>query len=155
MDVKPIIEILKTLNFTNFVWVYALPMSLMGLDVMTGFVNAYFKEKNFQSSIMRKGLTKKIGEIAIILTAIVVSYGLDIPLYLLKGISLYIIVMEMLSIFENADKMGVPIPGFVKSAINNVHQAIDNDSASDAAKKIAKLEAILAENHIQYNDDLK
>ena len=129
-------------------------MSLMGLDVFTGFINAYFKEKNFQSSIMRTGLTKKVGEIAIILTAIVVTYGLDIPMYLLKGLSLYIIIMELLSIFENADKMGVPIPKFVKVAINNVHQSIENDSAADIAKKLARYEELLKENHISY-DDLK
>lgn len=153
------IEVFDYLKFTSSMWTYVLPLALMGLDILTGLVNAVFKEKNFQSSVMREGLTKKIGEVAIIIAAIVISCGLDIPTYLLKAISLYISVMELMSVLENADKMGVPIPKFIKDFINNVHQTIENDSADELLNKLKKYEstlhryeAVLAENHIDIDD---
>ena len=150
-------EILQRLNFASPTWVYALPLILMGIDILTGLVNACFKERNFQSSVMRAGLTKKVGEIAIIIVAIVCTYGLGIPTILTKSIVLYISVMELMSIFENADKMGVPIPRFVKTFINNVNDTIQNDDLQTAIEKMHKLEAVLEANGISYRDidDLK
>lgn len=150
-------EILQHLNFTSPTWVYALPLILMGVDILTGLVNACFKEKNFQSSVMRAGLTKKVGEISIIVVAIVCTYGLGIPTAVMKGIVAYIVFMELMSILENADKMGVPIPRFVKTFINNVNDTIQNDDLQTTIDKIHKLEAVLEANGISYRDidDLK
>jgi len=151
-------EILKNLHFTSPTWVYALPLILMGVDILTGLVNACFKEKNFKSSVMRTGLTKKVGEIAIILVAIVVTYAFGLPLWLLmKPIVLYIAFMEFMSIIENADKMGVPLPKFVKDLVNNINTSIQNDSLQEMTDKVHKLEAVLAANGINATDidDLK
>lgn len=152
-----LIDILKHLNFTSPTWVYALPLILMGVDILTGLVNACFKEKNFRSSVMRAGLTKKVGEIAIIVVAIVCTYGLGIPTALMKGIVIYITFMELMSIFENADKMGVPLPYFVKSLVNNIQDSIQNDDLKTTIEKMHKLEAVLEANGINYRDidDLK
>lgn len=150
-------EILQHLQFTSPTWVYALPLILMGVDILTGLVNACFKEKNFQSSVMRAGLTKKVGEISIIVVAIVCTYGLGIPVAVMKGIVIYIAFMELMSIFENADKMGVPLPFFVKSLVNNIQDSIQNDDLKTAIEKMHKLEAVLEANGISYRDidDLK
>lgn len=150
-------EILTHLQFTSPTWVYALPLTLMGVDILTGLVNACFKEKNFQSSVMRAGLTKKVGEISIIVVAIVCTYGLGIPVAVMKGIVIYIAFMELMSIFENADKMGVPLPFFVKSLVNNIQDSIQNDDLKTAIEKMHKLEAVLEANGISYRDidDLK
>lgn len=150
-------ELLKFLHFTNMTWVYVMPLCFMGIDILTGLLNAMLKEKNFKSSIMRTGLTKKAGEIAIILVAIVCTYALDIPIYLVQGISLYISLMEFMSIFENADKMGVPLPKFVKDLVNNVGDSIQHDDLKTMTEKVHKLEAVLEANHITFTDidDLK
>lgn len=150
-------EILKHLHFTSPTWVYALPLILMGVDILTGLVNACFKERNFMSSVMRSGLTKKVGEIAIIVVAIVCTYALGIPTAVMKCIVTYIAFMELMSIFENADKMGVPLPKFVKSLVNNIQDSIQNDDLATAIDKMHKLEAVLEANGISYKDidDLK
>lgn len=150
-------EILTHLQFTSPTWVYALPLILMGVDILTGLVNACFKEKNFQSSVMRAGLTKKVGEISIIVVAIVCTYGLGIPVAVMKGIVIYIAFMELMSIFENADKMGVPLPFFVKSLVNNIQDSIQSDDLKTTIEKMHKLEAVLEANGISYRDidDLK
>lgn len=154
-------EILTHLQFTSPTWVYALPLILMGVDILTGLVNACFKEKNFQSSVMRAGLTKKVGEISIIVVAIVCTYGLGIPTAVMKAIVAYIVFMELMSIFENADKMGVPLPKFVKDLVNNINDSIQNDNADELIDKLKKYEntlrryeTVLAANHIDI-DDLK
>lgn len=152
-----LMDMLKHLHFTSPTWVYALPLILMGIDILTGLVNACFKEKNFQSSVMRAGLTKKVGEIAIIMVGIVCTYGVGIPTYLMKAVILYICFMELMSIFENADKMGVPLPKFVKDIVNNINKSIQNDDLKTAMEKVHKLEAVLEANGISFRDidDLK
>lgn len=150
-------EILQHLQFTSPTWVYALPLILMGVDILTGLVNACFKERNFQSSVMRAGLTKKVGEISIIVVAIVCTYAVGVPTAVMKCIVIYIVFMELMSIFENVDKMGVPLPKFLKSLINNINDSIQNDDLQTMIDKMHKLEAVLEANGISYRDidDLK
>lgn len=151
------LEFIKTIHFASMTWIMILPLSLMGIDVLTGLFNALWKEKNFKSSIMRAGLVKKVGEIAIILIGLLFTYGMTLPLYIMKAVSLYLVIMELMSIFENLDKMGVPLPKVVKDVVNNVGHSLQNDSAKELAEKVHKLEAVLEANGISYKDidDLK
>lgn len=111
-------EIIKELHFTSATWAVALPIILIGIDVLTGLVNAW-ASKDFKSAIMRKGLSKKLGEIVIIVLGEIFSFGLELPNYIINGILFYIGFMEFMSIVENLDKLGVPIPKKIKSVINN------------------------------------
>ena len=43
--------------------------------------------------------------------------------------------MELVSIFENLDKLGVPIPGSVKKVVNNAQSAIEDADIEELAKK--------------------
>ena len=70
----------------------------------------------------------------------------------MKGIVIYIAFMELMSIFENADKMGVPLPFFVKSLVNNIQDSIQNDDLKTAIEKMHKLEAVLEANGMSYRD---
>lgn len=151
------LDILKNIHFVSLTWILILPLSLMGIDILTGLFNALWKEKNFESSVMRAGLTKKVGEIAIIVIGLLFTYGLALPIYIMQAVSLYLIIMELMSIMENLDRMGVPLPKFVKDLVNNVGHSIQNDSAKELAEKVHKLEAVLEANHIPYTDidDLK
>ena len=126
-----ITEVIENIHFVNRIWILLLPLILMGIDILTGLINAMWKEKNFQSCVMRQGLVKKCGEVAIILVGLVVTFGLTLPIYILKAISLYLIIMELMSIMENLDKMGVPVPNFVKSAINNIGSTVQNGDIED------------------------
>ncbi len=137
------INIIKQLHFSNALWILFLPLALMGIDIVTGLINAIFKEKNFESSVMRSGLVKKAGEIAILLLGILFTHGMTLPDYLMKAVSLYLIIMELMSILENLDKMGVPLPKFVKNVVNNVSTAILNDDISELNQKVNKLEKAL------------
>lgn len=132
-------DVIKQLSFASYVWMLVLPVSMMGVDVLTGLVNAWSKQE-FESTKMRSGLAKKVGEIAIILVGILFQEGMELPGWILNFIVFYIIVMELMSVIENLDKLGVPIPKFIKDVVNNIGDSIQNDSYAELTEKIAELE---------------
>ena len=119
-DIKAIIE---TIHFVNLAWLLLIPAAMMGIDILTGLIYAFITN-SFQSAKMRSGLGKKAGELLIILIGVLFTFGMGIPTYILKGIALYIIFMELMSILENLDKLGVPIPAFISRTLNNINDDI-------------------------------
>jgi toxin secretion/phage lysis holin len=120
------IELLKNFQFTNTVWVLMIPVSLMGIDVLTGYLNAWLKH-DVKSYRMRQGLVKKCGEILVLLIGKIFEYGLGLPSIIMNAISFYIILMELVSVIENLDKIGVPIPKFLKKGLHQMSDSIQND----------------------------
>ena len=123
-------ELLNSVHFANDVWTVMLPVILMAIDIITGITNAWIK-KEIDSSILRKGLGKKLGELSAILIGelIVISFGLTTAI--VDGISIYIIVMELISICENLEKLGVPIPKFIKKALAIANKEITEEDKKD------------------------
>ena len=82
-----------------------------------------------------------MGEISILVLGEVFTAALSLPSYFIQGIAIYIIIMELMSIFENLDKMGVPVPKGVKKVINNTVDTVTNGDIQDIdnlAKKMTK-----------------
>ena len=117
-------ELVEQFEFTNTTWTFMLPIILMTIDVLTGVINAWIKGE-IKSSILRKGLGKKIGEIVVLAIGELFLIAMSLPMVVLNGISLYIIVMELISICENLEKLGVPIPNFVKKALASTEEKIN------------------------------
>lgn len=134
-----IVTFLENFQFRNEFWILILPVSLMAIDFITGMLYAWSTE-TFKSKKMRSGLTKKVGEIAILVIGELFSYGMRIPPVIMAGISAYIIFMEFMSIMENLKKMGVPIPGFISKVLNTVDLALKEEDVTEALKKVAELE---------------
>ena len=112
-------------SFKNEFWSLTLPIFFMTIDFFTGFINAWAKKK-VKSSIMRVGLAKKAGEVCVLLTGLMLTKGISAPVYILGFFSFYICVMESVSIMENFDKLGVPIPKWIKKAIGLLNETIQN-----------------------------
>lgn len=110
-------EIINEINFVNIGWAIATPLILIVLDVLSGIIIAW-KNNDFQSSKMRAGLSKKFGELVYVLVGIVTKFalGTDLLLYFAVG---YICLMEISSLAENCDKLGVPMPDKLKEKLNN------------------------------------
>lgn len=102
-------------------------MFMMAIDIVTGFLNAW-KKKQVKSSVMRTGLAKKVGEICVILIGVAIVKGTTAPHYILAGLAFYISLMEAVSIAENLDKLGVPIPKWFKKAIGTLKDTIQNET---------------------------
>lgn len=122
---EDIIQFVSQFHFRNELWVLFIPLGLMAIDVLTGIIKAW-AHNDFQSAIMRAGLAKKAGEIMILVVGELVSYGLMLPDVIMNCISFYIIFMEVMSILENADELGIPVPKFVRDVINNVDDKLQH-----------------------------
>ena len=95
---------LMELHFTNNLWIFILPLSLMILDVITGYYNSW-KNNEISSSKMRNGLGKKCA-----------AFGISAVMYFM---TIYVCYMEIVSLFENCAKLGFPIPNRIKEKLNN------------------------------------
>ena len=121
-----IIDLIQQFQFRNELWTVLIPIILMGVDIITGLTNAWVKGE-IKSSILRKGLAKKIGEMVVLLMGEVFLMGMNLPGGIMDGISIYIILMELISICENLAKLGVPIPKFIKNALAEAEDKIVED----------------------------
>lgn len=111
-------EIIQNIHFTNLWWAIFTPMILIILDVLTGIIIAW-KNNDFKSAVMRAGLSKKFGELVYVLVGILTKFalGTELILYFTVG---YICLMELSSLAENCDKLGVKMPDKLKEKLNNV-----------------------------------
>ena len=113
-------HMIQGFEFRNTFWYLILPMILMCIDIATGFINAWIR-KEVSSSRLRSGLGKKIGEVSILIIGELFTYALRLPKNMMKFFAAYIILMEIISIIENLDKLGIPIPGRIKKVVNNTY----------------------------------
>ena len=93
--------------------VYAVTGGFILMDLITGLIKA-FKEKSYNSSVMREGLFHKSGSVLLMVFGILVDYGqtlIDIGVHIPFAISIcsYIILMEVGSIIENLGKINPQI----------------------------------------------
>lgn len=125
----------EQITFTSKTCVWALPIIMMAFDIVTGYLNAWAKHE-IQSSKMRSGIVKKAGEISAILILEIITFAMKIPFDLVKFFSILITFTEINSIIENLDKMGVPIPVWLKSRINNDIENMTNADVIEKEKEV-------------------
>lgn len=131
-----------SVSFRDDWWILILPACCIAIDVITGVLNAWI-EHDLKSYLLRKGLGKKGGEILAIVLGELLVCGLSVPKEILGGVSVYIVFMEVISICENFDKLGVPIPWFIKKALASAGDVItgtgkEDDKLSEEATKQLK-----------------
>lgn len=110
-------EILEKLHFTNQWFEFVLPLVMIILDIVTGFINAWIN-KSVSSSVMREGLGHKAGELAYILLGFLANIAFGLHSVFLLAV-FYVCFMELVSILENCSKLGVPMPEKLKEIIEN------------------------------------
>ena len=102
------------------------------VDIITGLLKCYFhkSEKNkdggtFKSSIMRKCGLQKLGVIGLMIVINVLSAYFSVP-YLTEVCYTYYIATETLSVMENLQACGVPLPHAIVSFMKS-KQGDDDD----------------------------
>ena len=123
-------ELFNNIQFSNIWWAIGTPMILMVIDVITGYYNAW-KNNEISSSKMRDGLGKKCAELCYIVVGVLLKFaiGVDIAMY---GLVLYVCYMEIISLAENCDKLGIKLPKWLKDKLNNVSNEINgNENKED------------------------
>lgn len=126
--VRPIME---NIHISNQWYYILIPVVIMGFDMLTGFLNAWIK-KEVMSSKLRSGITKKFGEMVMIIIALFFYYTIGLPIEIVTCITIYIVVMELISIIENLNKLGVRVPNWIKKRLNDVaDESVENDVKKD------------------------
>jgi toxin secretion/phage lysis holin len=97
------------------------------VDFITGILaGAYLGQ--LSSAIGYKGIIKKVTIFLIVSLACMADYALSMT-YIRDTTIYFYIVMELLSIAENAEKTGIPLPPFL---VKILKQAKDNANQEDA-----------------------
>lgn len=110
-------EIINNLHFSHEYWEILLPCILMIFDIVTGYYNAWKKDE-ISSSKMRDGLGKKLAELVYIVIAMLIAAAFEIKA-VVYFFSLYVIYMELISIAENCNKLGLAMPKVLSDKLNN------------------------------------
>lgn len=117
---------LSNISFTHRYWIILLPLILMAADIVTGWIQASING-TWDSTKMRKGLYRKSGEIMIVAVAFVVQEAISLPVDVTAFISGYIIVMEILSVCENLDQAGLPVPTWITKRLKKAADTLTNE----------------------------
>lgn len=127
--------VLSNINFAGEEWKFAIPVALMIIDILTGVIHAW-ATGHLKSYRMREGLMKKFAEISILVIGVLFECGLGLPTYILSLFSIYIILMELVSICENLKKMGVPIPAFIDKAFSSMDKIQKGDLTDEEIEQL-------------------
>lgn len=112
--------------FNNLPDLLTLLLILMLTDIITGFLQA-IKHKNISTKKIYNGGIKKIT----ILIIITLSYFIDLYLitdpvtYIFNSTILYYVMLELISITKNANKLGVKLPKVIKDLVKNLSEKED------------------------------
>ena len=124
-------EFIREISFTHRYWILFLPLFLMAADVITGWIQATINE-TWDSTKMRVGLYRKSGEILVIVIAYVIYAAISLPVDMPAFIAGYIIIMEIISVAENLDEAGLPVPRWVTRRLKKVADDLSEDEDPDA-----------------------
>ena len=100
-------DLAQTLTFSSIIWQVITPLIFSGLDILTGYIQAVIN-KNVDSQVMREGLLHKCLLIVAIIIGYVVEYAFGISA-VAQVITVYICIMEVMSILENLKKAGLDL----------------------------------------------
>ena len=123
-------EQLKQITFTHRYWIILLPLALMSADIITGWIQATINN-TWDSTKMRVGLFRKSGELLVIVVAYVIYAAINLPVDVPAFVATYIVIMEIISVCENLDQAGLPIPTWITKKLKKVAEDIAKDEENE------------------------
>lgn len=117
---------MEQIHYNSMLWTFLLPVIAAGADILTGLLQAGINNC-YNSSVMRKGLYRKLGEIACVILAYVVSVAISLPINITAFVSIYIVVMEFISVLENLSAAGVPFPIWILRKLKKAADKLAED----------------------------
>ena len=124
---------MEQIHFTASYWMFLLPVVSAGADILTGLLQAGVNNC-YNSSVMRKGLYRKLGELACVILAYVVSVAISLPLNITAFVSIYIVVMELISVLENLSAAGVPFPVWILKKLKKAADRLAKEESKEDIK---------------------
>ena len=123
-------EQLKQITFTHRYWILLLPLALMSADIITGWIQATINN-TWDSTKMRVGLFRKSGELLVICVAYVIYAAISLPVDVPAFVATYIVIMEIISVCENLDQAGLPIPHWITRKLKKVAEDLNKDEEDE------------------------
>lgn len=119
---------------------------VMLLDYLTGMAKAWIKCE-LDSKKGMKGILKKTGYLVVVCVAGVVdwllmsgleSIGIDaqLPFLFASMVIIWLVINELISILENAQAMGAPVPNFVGKLLNRLKETVEEHSGESDPKEL-------------------
>lgn len=115
-------------------WVVIVWIFSMIFDYLTGTAAA-IASGEWDSTIARQGLWHKLGSIAAVLVAAMLDIALGVILpqlgiehtytILTPVVCIWYLITELGSMIENVDKMGAPVPDFLRKALKKIKHKVE------------------------------
>ena len=119
-------EITEEIHYSHDYWIFLLPLVLIASDVVSGWIQATINS-TWDSTKMRKGLFRKGGEMLVIAIAWVVGIAIPMDINIAVFFSAYIVLMELVSVIENLDLAGIPMPVWVIKRLKKTMQSLTEE----------------------------
>ena len=100
---------------------------LMAADYLTGIFASILDGRGLSSAVGFRGLLKKVAVLVILAVTHQVDVLLNTNVAMLGALYFYC-GLELISITENAGRMGVPMPAVVKNAITVLKERVGDES---------------------------
>lgn len=123
-------ESLQNITFTHRYWILLLPLALMTADIITGWIQASINN-TWDSTKMRVGLFRKSGELLVVIVAYVIYAAISLPVDVPAFVASYIVIMEVISVFENLDLAGIPVPHWITRKLKKVADDLSEDEKEE------------------------
>lgn len=126
-----IMDLMKTILTEQTQVLVFVFIGIFALEMISGCTNAIIKGE-FKSKIFRTGLYSKTGYIYQMIAVFLFAMMVQMP-YLFYAEMIYICCSEGLSVLENIEQMGCPMPKFIKDVLNR-EQKMAEDAVEDKTK---------------------
>ena len=121
-------EITEEIHYSHDCWIFLLPLVLIASDVVSGWIQATINS-TWDSTKMRKGLFRKGGEMLVVVIAWIVGIAVPMDINIAVFFSAYIVLMELVSVIENLDLAGIPMPVWIIKRLKKTMQNLtDGDT---------------------------
>ena len=105
-------EITEEIHYSHDYWIFLLPLVMIATDVVSGWIQATINS-TWDSTKMRKGLFRKGGEMLVVVVAWLIGIAIPLDFNIAFFFSIYIVLMETVSVIENLDLAGIPMPVWI------------------------------------------
>lgn len=122
-------EAIQELHYSHAYWIFLLPLILIAADVISGWIQATING-TWDSTKMRKGLFRKAGEMLVVILAWIIGIAIPLDINIAMFASIYIGVMELLSVLENLDLAGIPMPTWLIKRLKKTAQTMTEGEES-------------------------
>ena len=114
-------ELTEEIHYSHDYWIFLLPLILIASDVVSGWIQATINS-TWDSTKMRKGLFRKGGEMMVVVVAWLVGIAIPLDFNIAFFFSIYIVLMETVSVIENLDLAGIPMPVWIIKRLKKTMQ---------------------------------